>query len=226
MIQLPIAEVNWRQCYRIIPSRFPPVDLFADVAPPGEWDALNRIETLTNERVRQENGLVALVKDEDRVTGPGSSYIMAAFTHPDPSGDQFTDGSFGICYAAHTFDDALRFSIPRRESFFRATQHPPVDVQMRVLTMELAGLFHDIRDYSEIDLSVTAASRELVADLRKINSYGMIFGGPTTTLPHAVAVLRPSVLSKCTQERHLSYRWDGERISQVYDYSTGETTKL
>ena len=35
----PLANVEWAECYRLVPSRFPPVSLFERVASADEFDA-------------------------------------------------------------------------------------------------------------------------------------------------------------------------------------------
>jgi len=79
-VNIPVCAVRWQPCYRIIPSRFPPIGLFEAVADPADLEAVFRIEAMTNDRLREEVGELTLVPAEDRVAGPGSSPIMAAFT--------------------------------------------------------------------------------------------------------------------------------------------------
>lgn len=87
MSDLPIARTEWRPCYRIVPSRFPPVGLFDAVADPDDLEAVFQIEAMTNDRLRDEVGEISLVLPEDRVSGPGTTPIMAAFTHLKPDGE-------------------------------------------------------------------------------------------------------------------------------------------
>ena len=87
-------RVGWPRAWRIIASRHPPIDLFERLTPdPAIWEALIALEELTNPRVRDEVGDIALVAPEDRVSGPGASYVMASFTHRNPKGSRFSDGS-------------------------------------------------------------------------------------------------------------------------------------
>src|SRR5689334_10880632 len=95
----PIARVRWRPCHRIVPSRFPPVDLFERVADPADLEAVIAVESLTNDRLRDEIGEIALVPPADRVVGAGASFLMAPFTHVNSGGSRFADGSFGAYYA-------------------------------------------------------------------------------------------------------------------------------
>lgn len=75
-------QVEWPQAWRIIASRYPPIRLFERLTPdPAVWDALIALEQLTNPRIRDEVGDISLVPPDERVSGPGASYVMASFTH-------------------------------------------------------------------------------------------------------------------------------------------------
>jgi hypothetical protein len=97
---VPVGPVDWRPSYRIIPSRFPPISLFERVADPADLEDVLALESLTNPRLREEAGEIAMVPPEDRIAGPGTAYVMAAFTHVRPEGGRFHDGTFGAYYAA------------------------------------------------------------------------------------------------------------------------------
>jgi len=121
MTDIPIARIEWRPCFRIVPSRFPPINLFEAVADPADLDAVYQIEAMTNDRLREEVGDISLVPPEDRVSGPGSSPIMAAFTHLNPEGDRFTNGTYGVFYAGRTIDTAIAETRYHRIRFLQAT---------------------------------------------------------------------------------------------------------
>lgn len=88
-VNLPTQRVTWLPCWRIIPSRFPPIDLFERVADPEDLDAIFELESLTNDRLREEVGEIHLIPAADCITGRGAGYIMAAFTHRNPTGSRF-----------------------------------------------------------------------------------------------------------------------------------------
>ena len=96
----PHAALNWSPAYRVIPTRFPAVNLFDRVASPQDFDALYALEAMTNDRLRQEVGDLDLVPVAERQFGAGYGPIMAAFTHLNPNGSRFSDGSYGVFYCA------------------------------------------------------------------------------------------------------------------------------
>ena len=68
--------------YRIIPSRYPPVGLFDTLVEPDELEVLFELEGMTNDRLRDEAGEIALVPVADRLIGPACSSDDANATIP------------------------------------------------------------------------------------------------------------------------------------------------
>ena len=56
---VPVVPVRWRPCYRVVPSRFPPISLFERVADPADLDAVFAVEAMTDERAREAVGVPA-----------------------------------------------------------------------------------------------------------------------------------------------------------------------
>jgi hypothetical protein len=106
------ARVRWARSYRLVPSRFPPVGLFDRVARPEDLEAVFAAEALTNDRLRDEAGDLALVPPGDRISGPGTTPVMAAFTHLNPEGSRFSDGTFGVYYGAREMETAVAERAP------------------------------------------------------------------------------------------------------------------
>ena len=221
-MSLPVTQVEWKPSWRIIPSRFPPIQLFERVTDPGDLEAIFAVESLTNPRLRDEVGDIRLVPPEYRVSGPGSSIIMAVFTHLNPAGSRFTDGTYGVFYAANNLDTAIAETAYHRERFMRATAEVRMELDMRVYLVDLATSLHDLRGCkAEFPLvyhsdNYTAGQR-LAATLRKDGSNGIAYDSVRHHGGECVAVFRARLLSNCRQERHLCYAWDGQRIASVYE---------
>ena len=109
-------RIRWKPSWRLVPSRFPPVGLFDRVSRAEDLDIVQAIEGLTNDRLREEIGLIHLVPKEDRVYGPGTTPIMAAFTHLNPDGSRFTDGSYGA--VAFDFTSPHDMTVAKKSWFF------------------------------------------------------------------------------------------------------------
>ncbi len=219
---LPVARIDWKPCWRIIPSRFPPIQLFERVTEPDDLEAVFELESLTNPRLRDEVGKIGLVPSEDRISGPGTSIIMAAFTHLNPDGSRFTDGTFGVFYAANDLETAIAETKYHREHFMRSTEQAHMEFDMRVYVVDLAGDLHDLRGQKAAYPLVYhndnyAASQHLAKSLRKDGSNGVAYDSVRRNGGECVAVFRPPLLSSARQERHLCYVWDGRQIATIYE---------
>ena len=219
---LPVAHIEWKPCWRIIPSRFPPVQLFERVTEPGDLEAIFKLDALTNPRLRNEVGNIELVPPEDRISGPGTSVIMAAFTHLNPDGSRFSDGTYGAFYAANGLDTAIAETKHHRERFMSATAQQRMELDMRVYLVDLDGDLHDLRGQKAIQPLVyhndnDAAGQHLAKTLRKAGSNGIAYDSVRRNGGECVAVFRPPLLSNARQERHLCYVWNGLQIETVYE---------
>lgn len=221
-MDIPVSRIRWTPCYRIVPSRFPPVSVFDGVADPADLEAVFALEAMTNDRLREEAGDLALIAPEDRISGPGSTPIMAAFTHLNPHGDRFTDGTFGVFYAARSIETAVAETTYHRARFMAWTREPAQELDMRVYAVDLDARMHDLRSLRGLmptiyDPKVYTASQALAVRLRSSASDGIVYGSVRHDRGECAAVFRPRLLSNCRQERHLCYVWDGEAITTVYE---------
>ena len=223
MVQaVPVTEVRWRPCYRVVPSRFPPIQLFERVADPADLDAVFAIEALTDDSARAAVGDLSRVPPAERVTGAGAGYVMAPFTHVAPPGGRFTDGTFGAYYTARTLETAVAETTYHRARFLRATREPPIELDMRVLVATLDAPLHDLRGLRDrypalYDAEDYAAGQALGRALRAAESWGVVFESVRHPGGECAAVLRPRAVSQCRQGLHLTYVWDGAHIATVYE---------
>jgi len=225
MVNQPIAQIplTWSPCFRIIPSRFPPVDLLERVSTTEEFDIIYEIEQRTNPRIRDEIGDIELVPKAERLLGPGTSQIMAAFTHLPLYGSRFTDGSYGVYYAGNSLETAIAETKYHREKFLRDFQCPHIEIDMRVLLADLKATLHAIVGLEKTLIDIYhpedySASQQFGKELRAdgLASFGIRYNSVRHATGECVAVFRPKALSHCRQERHLCYVWDGTKISDIY----------
>ena len=216
-----VSKVTWKPCYRLVPSHFPPISVYDRVANPADLEAVFAVENLTNPRLRQEAGDISVVTPEDRVAGPGTTPIMAAFTHLNPEGSRFSDGSYGVYYAGDTLATAVAETRYHRARFLAMTREDPIEIDMRTYLADLDGNLHDIRGRDDLrdvyDPESYAAGQTLARALKAANSYGIAYDSVRHAGGACVAVFRPSVLSNCIQGLHFGYIWDGEKITTVYE---------
>src|SRR5260370_36409117 len=173
----PHNTVDWSPAFRVIPTRFPAVNLFDRVASPDDFEALYALEAMTNDRLRTEVGELDLVPPEERCFGPGCGPIMAAFTHLNPLGSRFSDGTYGVFYCAREARTAIAETRFHTGNFLAATNEPPMRQQMRLYTVTARGDVIDLRGEATLDpalLSPTdyAAGRALGRAARAAGAAG------------------------------------------------------
>jgi hypothetical protein len=110
------SKVIWHKTYRLISTRFPPIDLFERVADMDVWEDICNYESAHNPRVRN-----ILFSHEESVYGAGASYVMAPFYYNFPPG-RFTTSQFGGYYAAKKeitaiYEKAYHLGIFYRDSY-------------------------------------------------------------------------------------------------------------
>ena len=218
-------RVRWLQATRIIASRYPTIDLFERVSSDsGVWNALIAAEMLVNPRVRDEIGEIHLVPPEERASGPGATYVMAAFTHLNPRGSRFSDGSYGIYYAGREFETALRETAWHFGRIAADSRDGVRYEDMRVLSGKIDARFHEIETLSPaarkrvLDPDSYAASQPFGAWLREAGSNGLVYPSVRHPGGRCVAAFRPKAVGLPVQTKHLKYHYDGERVVRYFDY--------
>lgn len=225
---IPVADLEWLPCHRLVASRFPTVGLYGGIARPEDLDVVFAIESLTNPRLRQELGAVSLVPVADRVVGPGATLIMAAFTHLNPEGSRFSDGSYGVYYAAATLDTAIAEVSHHRARFLARTAEPAIDIDLRWLKADLRVSAHDIRARATLNAAAATlaevyhpdrygASQALGRTLRQGGCAALAFDSVRHTSGQCVAVFAPKALSRARAAGHLGLRWDGQTITHWFE---------
>jgi hypothetical protein len=220
----PVRRVRWPQAHRILPSRYPPIQLFERLSTdPAEWETLAEVESLTNPRFRDEIGEIRLVPPAERVSGAGASWVMASFTHLNPNGSRFSDGSYGVYYSARELPTAIAETVFHLGRFYGATADPPHAEAMRVLIGRIDASFHDLRGGAPawapfLGPDDYTASRALGRRLRAAGGNGVVYPSVRRAAGQCIGAFRPKAVGLPVQGRHLQYFWDGSRISRYFDY--------
>jgi RES domain len=220
-MRIPLSPVQWQPAYRIIPTRFPSINLFDRVASPEDFEALYALEAMTNDRLRDEIGEIELVPKAERLYGAGCGPIMAAFTHLNPAGSRFSDGSYGVFYAAREKETAIAETRHHQAIFLRATREAPLQLQMRVYHVDIAGRLHDVRRRRADDPLYLpdsyAVSQAIGRELRTAGSLGIAYRSVRLAGGECVAAFRTAAVSHCRHASQMLYQWDGTHISDVYE---------
>jgi RES domain-containing protein len=230
---MSLRQVEWPGAWRVISTRYPPVNIFerltADLA---VWEALLALEQLTNPRLRDEIGEIALVAPDQRVTGSGAGYVMASFTHLNPKGSRFSDGSFGVYYAASTLATAVAETVFHFEAVARDSADPPRSEDMRVLLCSISAPFEDVAALADDERMPIlapesyAASQTYARRLRESSVNGVVYPSVRAPGGECIGAFRPRAVGLPRQERHLQYRWNGSRVDRYFDYLLDQWIEL
>ncbi|MFY8119464.1 MAG: RES family NAD+ phosphorylase [Roseateles sp.] len=219
MSAAPEADLFWPDSCRLIPSRFPPVSLFEQVATPADLDIVFAIEALGNPRLRQQVGELSLVPPAERISGPGTSAIMAAFTHLNPEGSRFSDGSYGVYYAAESLETAVAEVSHHRARFLASTSEPPLELDLRCYRVMVRARLLDVRGQGgELhDAQSYQASQRFAREQRAAGALGIAYDSVRRPGGSCVALFTPRATQPpARQAEHVSLVWDGQRIAAWY----------
>jgi len=202
--------------HRLIPSRFPPIDLLESVTEPGDLEAVMELAGWTNDRLVAER-IARLPRDQWAFGRPNASIIMAAFLHAPPMGARFSGPDLGAWYAAARIETGIAEVAHhlRREAWARG-----LDTQARryrVYRAQLLGDFHDLQGLDDAGLYAAddyGASQAFGEKLRAQGSDGIVYDSLRHQGGIAICAYRPSKIVDVVQAGHyaVTVRTDMARI--------------
>jgi hypothetical protein len=158
---------------------------------------------------------------------------MAPFTHVSqdrPS--RFTDGSYGVLYAANVFETALFETIYHHARFMaRTAESAGWTSQFREIVLSVNADLHDLREVETANHAALApetyeASHRLAMDLKASGSSGLVYPSVRHAGGECVGLFYPDCASEPVQGRHLDYHWNGDTVDLVRDASAGEIFRV
>lgn len=212
-----------QKAFRMVPSKYPPISLFDDVADQADFEALYAVQARVNPRIRDELGEISRVAETERPFGiRGCHYAMAPFTHVNPDGSRFSNGDFGVFYCAQERLGAIDETVFHMQRWLGYTRMPAQEISMRCLKADFTATGLDIRsdewadhgyhapdDYSQarqLGLGAKQNRREAIF-YRSVRHPGMA----------CFALLTPRVLHSVIQASHYGYIWNGDVIETIYE---------
>lgn len=206
--------------WRLINSKFPPIAIFDDVADADEFDALFAIQQLTNPRLQNEVGHLNLLPAEQIPFGiTGCSYACAPFTHVNPDGSRFSDGSFGILYLADKIETAISEVYHHQQKYWQNVPNLRYDtITMRGLKFEFSAQLVDLSASDNKDIHHPDnynAARAMGAQLKKTAAQGIQYH--SVRKPGAIcwALMTPQNVHSAIQASHYEFIYDGSQIANV-----------
>lgn len=191
--------------YRLIPSRFPPINALETVTNPSDLEPVLELEGWTNDRLVASR-LRRLPESEWVYGRANASVVMAAFLHGAPRGTRFAGPELGAWYAAGSPETSVLEVANgiRREIALSALQQKTE--KLREYTARLDGTFVDIRgtrpDLHDPDPASYPASQGFGQSVRSGPHDGIAYD----SVRHAGGVnwvsYRPSRIRDVLQARH------------------------
>lgn len=212
------VSFSGQESYRMVNSKFPPITLFDDVMDAEDFETAYALQALTNPRILNELGDLTLIPTEEIPFGiTGASYATAPFTHVNPDGSRFSDGSFGILYLADSAETAIAETRYHQEKYFRNVEGLHYDtVDMRCLKVKFSAELIDAVSIDAIHApNDYTTSRIFGAKVKKSGEAGLQYRSVRHEGATCWALMSPSPVESAVQTQHFEFVFDGEGISKV-----------
>lgn len=192
--------------HRLIPSRFPPVDTFEDVARPEDLEPVLELEGWTNDRLVASR-LKRLPRDEWVYGRANASVVMAAFLHGAPQGTRFAGPDLGAWYAGSALlTSVLEVANGIRREIAQSSLQQKTE-ELREYTARLEGGFVDIRgtrpDLHDPDPAAYPATQVFGRSVRAGPHAGIAYDSVRHAGGTNWVAYRPSGIRDVVQGRHL-----------------------
>lgn len=209
-----------QDCYQLIPSRFPPVDVYERLGSPALRAAALELEQRTNPRLAAMRHVAALPKPGDKASNQFQNWNHAPFVYRNPEGTHFLGPAYGVAEMAVDLTTALLFALRRREEFFNRTNEEPIGQDMRVLCRRVTEKFTDL---TALDPTLPQADRWRIGQkLFDDGAIGIIYRLPGFGEHRFLSVFDGTV-GRALQGAHYRFVWDGKTVKSIYDFSKGDT---
>ena len=220
MVTYPTRSFD-QDCYQLIPSRFPPVDVYERLESPELRAAALESEQRTNPRLTAMKHVETPLKPGDKAANQFQNWNHAPFVYKNPEGTHFLGPAYGVAEMAADLTAALLFALRRREEFFSRTNEDAMGQDMRVLCGRVNGTFTDL---TALDPALSQAERWKIGQaLYDEGASGIIYRRPGYAECRFLSVFDGTLLGRALQGAHYRFVWDGKAVKSIYDFSKGDT---
>ncbi|MEK1942084.1 MAG: RES family NAD+ phosphorylase [Pseudomonas sp.] len=220
LASLPVLPGHAVKAYRLVNSKYPPVELFDDVANAADFETLYALQALTNPRLRTMVGDLGLLPQEQIPFGiPGCAYAVAPFTHLSPDGSRFSDGRFGMLYVADTLDTAIA-EVRHHQGLYWA-KVPALNYD-RFVFRGLCCCFSEagMHDATTLPLNHPIYAADDYSDARQLGreavaakSSGLRYHSVRAPGAQCWGLLTPRLVTSVVQTTHFEMIWNGQILS-------------
>lgn len=205
--------------HRLIPSRFPPVEVYERLGPPTLGVIAKDLENKSNPRLQSKAWLLGKTAELSESSPRLQNWNHAPFAYRNPEGSTFLNSGYGVLEVTSGVRPALGLAVRRREVFLSRTGEPAMHLDMRLLVTRAQGEFVDLTDTpfdEDQDRRWT-----LGTELYEAGAKGVLFRRPELPNSLSLAVFDNRVLGRAVQSTHYRFVWDSQIVRKIYDFSTG-----
>lgn len=228
-IKVPLSPLHWKPSWRVIPTRYPEIDLWSRVGDPHDQAALNEIEQLTNHRLRAERGELLVLRKGDYFPKRCLVDVKASFCNKGQGG-RFNSRQFGAYYAASDLKTAVCEKAHHTIRLLHEARITSMTAPMRVIKAEIKAELSDFRAlqkklpevYASSDYS---AGQQWATRLWNEGSQGVVYVSLRNIAGECIALFSPQTIKHCYKDRILHFDWDGKNkieVTQYQEYLTFE----
>lgn len=206
---------------RLIPSKYPTIDIYERFGSREMQAFAAELEAVTNPRLAAKSRITGGDISADSSSPRLQNWNHAPFAYPMPEGSDFLPAPYSVMDLASDTQAALARAVLRRELFLSRTDEPSCGVDMRMLAHQVKGEVIDLRSVPT-DMSV-AARRLIGRQLFEEGANGVLYQTEEVPGHDFLAVFSVEILvDKAVQGAHYRFRWDGRRVSRIFDFTRNE----
>lgn len=209
------ADLEWPQAHRIVPSPDAPVAAFSSLVDDAdELEILLAIEAMTNPLAREAAGNLPVIPPQRRYHGPLAGLVMLPLLLPRAS--RFSDGFYGVLYAADVVDTALDEAAHHAGRRLAATAAPAgTTLRLYGYTLDVRGELIDARKgHDGVDDAVFArdswtAGQRLGRTLRSAGHRGLHYTSVRRPSGTCVGLFWPDAVRSANEAARWLLFWNG-----------------
>jgi len=168
----------------------------------------------------EEAGILQELRDGTRLPRLGGrrrgALSMALRSFQRPSASRFTDGTFGVLYAASREHTCMAEMVYHLDRYLRdSPPEQPAEFPFRLLNLRISGRLADIRRGHKLlhHPDDYRASQLFGRTLWEKGHDGVQYRSVRDPGGECLALLTPGTIDSCTQDGTRILRWDGSRVA-------------
>lgn len=218
----PNSSMVRKKSHRMISSKYPTVGVFDDLTKdPNELRVAFILEGMSSGKKLNSISRIKLLPNDEIMSGPSASLIMAAFLYANDNGGRFTDEKLGAWYASSDTETSIHETLYHHHRRLACSENAfPNRMQMREYTCKLQLKLIDIRGMcAELPQIYTDDHTQYAAAQEFANQYrwpsdgkthnGIAYDSVRNKGGENYCIFWPSAVPRpITQADHYEYVWD------------------